>query len=232
MTYFLWTGIFLANKQVFGYTQEQMLTYVFVVLFVSTIILASPSMDNIGGEIANGDLSNYLVKPVSYIKYWFTRDLSSKLLNIIFAVFEISFLWFILKPQIKLPQEFVVWILFLISCIIAVFIYFNLNILSKTIAFWVPEYTWGLTFVLLVLVETLSGAFFPIDVLPKVGQILIQFTPFPYLIYYPIAIFTEKIIGFDAIKILGQAIIWSVILLLATRYYWNQGLKVYGSEGR
>lgn len=232
MTYFLWTGVFLGNAQVFGYEKSQMLTYVFAVLVVSTLILASPSQDNIGGEISNGDLSNYLVKPVHYIKFWFTRDLSNKLLNLLFSFFEIWILWILLKPQLQISFDPIVWIGSVVSCILAIFLFFSLNILSKTIAFWIPEYTWGLTFVMLVFVETLSGAFFPIDVLPKLGQIAVQLTPFPYLIYYPVAIFIGKIQGFEILRVLIQSTIWFLIMACLTKYFWNKGLKVYGSEGR
>ena len=96
MTYFLWRGIYTSNQNIFGYSQTQMLTYVFMVLIVQAVVTSSPSSDNIGGEIANGDLSNYLVKPLGYLKYWFTRDLASKSLNLFFAMFEIFLLWFLL----------------------------------------------------------------------------------------------------------------------------------------
>ena len=79
MTYFLWNGIFTSNQNVFGYQKTDMLTYVFAVLAIQTLVLSAPSSDNIGGEISSGDLGNYLLKPINYLKYWFTRDLSSKL---------------------------------------------------------------------------------------------------------------------------------------------------------
>ncbi len=86
MTYFLWRGIFTTSNLVFGYTQPQILTYIFLVLVVQSFVLSAPSSDNIGSEIGSGDLSNFLLKPMGYLKYWFTRDLANKLLNIIFAL--------------------------------------------------------------------------------------------------------------------------------------------------
>lgn len=77
MTYFLWAGVFTVSARVYNYTQADMVTYIFLVLFVQTAIVSAPSADNIGGEIGTGDISNYLVKPLSYLKFWFTRDLAS-----------------------------------------------------------------------------------------------------------------------------------------------------------
>jgi ABC-2 type transport system permease protein len=100
MTYFLWQGIFVANQTAFGYTKDQMTTYVLMVLIVTAIVFSAPS-SSIGGEIANGNLSNYLLKPFNYLKYWFTRDIASKLLNLIFVCLELSILWIFLKPHFE-----------------------------------------------------------------------------------------------------------------------------------
>ena len=43
------------------------------------------------GDVAQGELSNYLIKPMNYFKYWFTRDMSSKILNISFAFLNLLF---------------------------------------------------------------------------------------------------------------------------------------------
>jgi len=203
-----------------------------LVLAVQSFILSAPSADNIGGEIANGDLSNYLVKPISYLKYWFTRDVSSKLLNFSFAAAEVSLLWFFLRPQLHVTPSLTAWLAFLIICVLAVFIYYFLNVSARFVAFWTPESTWGVGFLVLVFLEIVSGMIFPLDILPKTGQIVLQFTPFPYLIYYPIAIFVGKITGWEIIRILLQALIWLVAMLKLSQVLWHQGLKVYGSEGR
>lgn len=232
MTYFLWSGIFVSTAVIFGYSRDQILTYIFVVLGVWTFVLSAPSSDNVGGEIANGDLSNYLVKPLGYLKYWFTRDLASKLLNLIFASLEITILWFIFRPPLQLPSDLLVGIIFLFFCGIAMTLYFFVNIFTKFVAFWVPENTWGITFVMLVLIEILSGGMFPLDVLPKWVGALLQFTPFPYLLYYPVAIFVGKITGLELLRITGQAIVWVLVMFLLTRLVWKKGLAAYASEGR
>jgi ABC-2 type transport system permease protein len=232
MTYFLWRGIFVTNHSVFGYSGSQMLTYVFLVLIVQSLILSAPSADNIGGEIGSGDLSNYLVKPISYLKYWFTRDLSSKFLNLIFATAEITLLWTFLRPQINFSHDLLTWLLFLISCFSALLIYYFLNVSTRFVAFWTPESTWGVSFLVIVFTEVISGMIFPVDILPKIGQILLQFTPFPYLIFYPIAIFVGKIQGWQALRVLVQSFIWLFLLLRFSQILWRKGLRVYGSEGR
>ena len=232
MTYFLWRGVFVSNNNVFGFTQSQMLTYVFLVLLIGSIILSSPSSDNIGGEIANGDLSNYLVKPLGYLKYWFTRDLASKALNLVFAFVEAFVLWLMLRPEISFIVTPEIVIGFVISVFLGMSIYYLMSTSARFVAFWMPENTWGLAFLILVFVETLSGGIFPLNILPVSIRTILELTPFPYLLYFPVAIFQGKIIGPDLIKTILISGIWTVILFYFTKWLWKKGIKNYGAEGR
>ncbi len=232
MTFFLWNSIFSQNRIAFGYSREQMMAYVFLVLVITAFVSSAPSNDNIGGEIANGDLSNYLTKPISYMKYWLTRDWSSKLLNLLFAFGEISLLYFWLRPQLIInssPGSVVIGVLL---CVSAALIYFLVTKLAVMVAFWIPENTWGLMFSFLVLFEVLSGAIFPLDVLPTLGSKLLQFTPFPYMIYYPIAVMVGKLSPAQGLRILLQSLVWLGVGIWLVNKMWKSGLKTYSATGR
>lgn len=60
------------------------------------------------------------------------------------------------------------------------------------VGFWASENMWVLSFLLIVSAEVLGGAIFPLDVLPAGITQFLQFTPFPYLIYYPIQLLLGK----------------------------------------
>ncbi len=232
LTFFLWRGIFLSNHLIFGYSQTQMLTYIFLVLAVQTMVLSAPSADNVGAEISTGDLSNYLVKPIGYLKYWFTRDLANKLLNLLLAIFEIIFLWFWLKPQIQIPTDTIIAISFMVSVILAVGINYFLNMATRFTAFWTPENSWPLAFLVLVLIDLLGGGMFPLNILPVWLSTLLQLTPFPYLLYFPVTIFLGKISGFELFRIILQSLVWLVLMYALAKFLWRRGLNNYSSEGR
>jgi len=97
MTYFLWTSIFAYRTTVFGYTREQIMAYLLLVIFLYGFVGSCPSNDNVGGEVSSGALNNFLVKPIGYLRYWFTRDLSSKLLErYLFSGLFFAPLWYFL----------------------------------------------------------------------------------------------------------------------------------------
>lgn len=228
----LWNVVFSNTPQVFGYTKDQLIAYVFMASIVSTLIMASPSNDTMGGEIGNGDLSNYLVKPISYIKYWFTRDLASKLLNVFFSIGEFVILLAIFRPDITFPQNPVNIIFAIVAWAAAVVLYFLVSKIAVFCGFWIPTNAWGFMFIVLVFLEMLSGVIFPIDVLPPLGQFLINLTPFPYLIYYPISIYVGKFTSPEVLWILVRTVLWVFLSGYLALVMWKKGLKIYGSEGR
>jgi len=232
MVFVLWNSIFSTNRVAFGYTKEQMITYIFLVLILYAFVASAPSNNYIGGEISSGDLSNYLVKPINYIKYWLTRDWASKTLNIIFAIGEISLLYLWFRPQVTLTSSPLLIAVGLCMCILASLIYFYLTKCVVFVAFWLPENAWGLMFVVTVFLELLAGVLFPLDILPHWANTLIQFTPFPYLIYYPIGILIGKLSFVNSLRLLLQASIWLGITWYLATKVWKRGQKVYSASGK
>lgn len=231
MVYFLWTGVFSTTSSAFGYSQSQISTYIFAILIISSFVTSSVS-EQIGSEIASGDISNYLLKPVSYLKYWFTRDIANKALNTLFSIIEVSGLWIILKPQFEVPFNMVNMSFFVMMLLIAAVMYFFLLSLVRFIAFWSPDNAWPITFLFVVIMDLLSGGIFPLDILPQNLQQIIQFTPFPYIVYFPATFFIGKFGVVEMVRIMIQSLIMLGFVFMANRIVWKQGLKNYASEGK
>lgn len=233
LTYFLWSTVYLdPTRQIFGYDRSKILTYIFGIMIVRALVLSARAMD-VGSDVASGDLSNYLVKPIHYFKYWFIRDIASKILNLSFAAFEFLILFIILKPPFFFQTNLLIILAFLATIVLAILIYFLILFLLSSIPFWAPEIGWSSNFlVTAVIVEALSGSLFPINVLPNIIQSVILLTPFPYLIYFPIEVYLGNISGW---AFLGGFLIsasWVGILGVLLNIVWQKGLKVYQSLGR
>lgn len=231
MVYFLWTGVFSTTSSIFGYNQSSILTYIFGTLLVATVVTSQTSME-IGADIANGNISNYFIRPIGYLKYWFTRDVANKLLNTIFSVFEIIILFLIFKPNISLPADPIYFVLFLISLTLAALIFFFLGVTVRCLAFWSPDNTWAGTFLFIVVLDVLSGAIFPLDIVPNWLYTALQFTPFPYIAYIPTTILIGKFDLITTLRVLVQAGGWVILLSLFTLWIWRRGIKAYAAEGK
>lgn len=232
LVFFLWDAVFKdPQRVVFGYDRARIFTYVFGLLIVKAIVFSSRSID-ISGEIARGDISNFLLKPLNYLKYWFVRDTSSKVLNLLFAFFETLILYIILKPPFFLQTNVLALILFILSLGVAVLIYYFLLILVSTVPFWFPEQGWGAIFLLTMFTGFLSGGVFPIDILPGFIQRVFYLTPFPYLIFTPLQIYLGKFSLLLSLQSIAVSLLWTFILYFAVTSVWNIGLKAYRAEGR
>lgn len=232
LVFFLWDSIFADPQRiVFGYDRAKILTYVFGLLILRSLVLSSRTID-VAGDISRGDLTNYLLKPVNYFKYWFTRDLSSKALNLLFAVFEAGLIYLLLKPPFFLQTNFLLLALFFLAAFLAVVIYFLLLFIFSSLPFWFPEQAWGSIFLLFIFSEFLSGGAFPLDILPQSAQRVLYLTPFPYLLFMPLQIYLGKLSFLIAFKAVAIALLWVGILSFVLQRLWAWGLKVYRAEGR
>lgn len=232
VVYFLWLAIFRQGGTIFGYEKQMILTYVLGTALLRSFVLGSRSVD-VASEIARGDLSNYLVKPINYFANWLTRDLADKTLNLIFVSFELTAIILILKPPLFFQTQPLQLILFIIASLLAMLIYFFLSFLISSVTFWYVEHSgWPVRFVSTVIIEFLSGGLFPLDILPQVAFNLLRFLPPAYFLFYPMQIYLGRLNFQASVTSLLVMIVWLLALIKITQFIWNQGLKVYGAYGR
>ncbi|OGM11565.1 hypothetical protein A2Z22_02075 [Candidatus Woesebacteria bacterium RBG_16_34_12] len=232
LIFFLWDSVFSdPERVVFGYNRAKMLTYVLGLLLIRSLVL-SAKVSEIFGEVSQGGLTNYLLKPLDYFKYWIARDFAFKGINILFAFLELTVLYLILKPTFYVQTNILTIIFFLISVIFAIAILFIFYFIAGSIPFWFPEAAWAINFLFMfVIVEFLSGSLFPLDILPITLQNVLSYTPFPYLIFFPLQIYLGNIAIVEIIKGFMVAGIWLIILKILMNNLWKKGLKVYGAYG-
>jgi len=231
--FYFWNSVFSGQtNELFGYDRSRILTYVFGTLILRAIILSSRAVDA-AGEIAGGDLTNMLLKPFNYFKYWFLRDASSKSLNLVCSAIEISVLFVCFRPQFYFQKDLRFWALFLIALALAVLLFFLILFLVNAVSFWMPENAWAAQFLFIgIILEFLAGGLFPLDILPPTALRIISFSPFYYLLFFPLQVYLGKVSFFSAFKGIILALIWLGLLFLGLKKVWHSGLKVYGAEGR
>lgn len=229
--YFLWNAVFSNNQIIAGYTRDKILTYVFLTLVLRSLILGQRSMDA-AGEIANGKLSNYLLKPLNYHVYWFVRDLADKLLNLFFTFFETIILYLVLRPPIFIQNNPAVLLGFAVAVVAAVFLNFILGNIASNFSFWTPGNAWSFWFLYLVFQDFLGGVMYPLDIFPQAISKIIMLLPFPYLLFFPANTYLGKIAAPDYFWGLAVMTFWFTVCLFLLKFEWRAGVKDYQAEGR
>lgn len=232
MLYFLWLAVFSHSDSVFGYQRNVMLTYILGTSLLQVLVLGSRSLD-ISGEISNGNLSNSLLKPLSYLRYWLARDVADKLLNILFVIVELSLIIFLLKPPLVLPGSPGLVLVSLFAASLAMLTFFYLSLFISMIAFWYPEHGgWPARFLFQVIIMFFAGGLFPLDILPKNIYALVQYLPTSYLLFFPLQIWLNRIEAGEILFGLMLMVIWIILLRKTARLIWQKGLKAYEAYGR
>jgi len=229
--FFFWQAVYSGRQEIFGYQREQMLSYIVGVSVLRGIVFGSRTAD-LAGMIRSGDLVNrFLLRPWSIVKAFFCRDLAAKFLDIIFITLEIYLISRLMRVELFLPKSWGMIILFVIACLLSTLLYFFISFLLSTIAFWVdnvwaPRWLFGIIFL-----EFMSGAFFPLDVLPSFVLKIINLTPFPYLIYFPLKIGLGQLAFGKIASVLMIMVFWLILAVLLTGSVWRKGLKSYSAYG-
>lgn len=229
LIYFVWWTVFQSQTQVFGYTEKSIVTYILVAALIRAIILSTRVMD-IAGTINEGQLSNFLVKPLSLIGYFFSRDIADKLLNISFVVVEVILFILLLKPAIIIQTNLNLLFLFLLATILGLILFFLISFTIGLFAFWI-ENSWGPFFLLNILMESLGGGLFPTDILPSPLDKIVLLTPFPYLIYFPAKVYLGDLGSFNLFLGFGILVFWVLLMWFMMRWILTAGLKRYSAEG-
>lgn len=227
---FFWLAIYGNKAEFLGYQKSQMLTYVIGIAFLRTIVLGSRSAD-MAMQIRSGELTKLLLQPIKIIRFWFTRDLVDKGLNLFFTIIETLAVLWILKLSFYLPQNLLTYFYFFLLSLLAVFLYFFLSFTLSVVAFWTEE-VWATRWLFgVIFLEFLAGAYFPLDVLPSWLTRIIYLTPFPYLVFFPLKIWLEQLTTGVVLRAILVCLIWLIFFWWLSTFLWKKGSKNYQAYG-
>ena len=227
--YYLWSSLLTNRADVAGYSRSQMLTYVIMMTLLRAWVLSNVT-DRIPSEIAQGKLSDLLLRPISHFGYWATQDAASKSLAIGSCFIEMTVFVLLIRPPLLPPAGAAAGAVFALSTVLAMAMYFQMSYMLGVIGFWTAQ-SWGPRFCFEVFLEFSAGAYFPVDLLPAAAQRVLAWLPFPYLIFHPLSIYLGKAGPDQWASIIGHQVMWIGVLTLASRSLWGHGLRRYAAEG-
>lgn len=178
-------------------------------------------------EIVEGKLSPRLLQPIDPVWHHVAGHISERLARLPFSA-GLVILFFVLYPQaFWWPSPLgLVW-----GCLataLAFILRFIIQYTFAIFAFWVERATaieqlWFLFYLFL------SGMIAPLDLFPQAVQAVVVWTPFPYLIYFPVSL----LIGLPTpiAKGFGIMLAWCVLGLVMNRWLWRRGIKHYSGMG-
>ncbi len=223
---FIWMGL-AEDGPVGGYTAADFAAYFLTVFFVRqmSVVWVMWELDR---QIRLGELSPKLLRPLD--PYWehVVDNLAEKVLRIPILLPPLA-LGFWLAGT-RLTPSLVAVFAFLLSLSLAWAIRFNQQYSFGLLTFWFDSVL-GLEQVWFALYFGLSGALAPLSLYPEAIQRVLVYTPFPYLVDFPVQVLLGNVTGAALVQGLLIQVLWAAFFIALRLLLWRRGLERYGAVG-
>ena len=232
-TIYLWRAIYAgkpAGASVGDYSLLQMTSYYLIVTVVDVFTAVSEDDWQIAADIKDGNISQFLVKPINYLTYRLCLFVSSRLIYLLVSALPLGIFIFCLRKYFILPPDALTFGCFFVSVIMTALLQFFTSYAMAMLAFWVLEVS-TFIFILFAFEYIASGHLFPLDILPPALEKFLYLTPFPYQMYFPVSIYMGKTTGNALTHGLIIQAVWVVAAYLLARFAWHRGSRKYAAVG-
>jgi ABC-2 type transport system permease protein len=218
------------DHDVGGYTLAQMISYYLVVTIVDMLTAVNEDDWQIASDIKDGAISQFLVKPIDYLRYRLCLFLAGRAIYTVFALVPVGIFIAVQHEYFVTPANAATVGWFGLSIIMTALLQFFMSYAMALLAFWVLEVS-TFIFILFAFEYIAGGHLFPLDILPPLMAKVLSFTPFPYQLYFPVSIYVGRSTGAALYQGLFIQFAWVVLAYLFARFMWSRGIRKYSAVG-
>jgi len=226
----MWIIIYHNGAQVIkGFTLNEMVSYLLIGNFIDVIVRnwLSPV---VAGDIKDGRLSMFLVKPMKYLHYIIAREIGRISFALIMSVLSNLIIVLLFKKYLALSFDWILFIIVVLMVVLAFVVELLISYLVGLIAFWILEVE-SVFYTVERVKKFFSGAYFPISLLPKQFLAVSFFLPFAYSYFVPAQLFLGKLDIYIGLRGLAVQVIWIVLLLAVIKIVWLKGIRQFEGAG-
>ena len=230
---YLWQKIYsgkTAGATVGSYSLGEMISYYLLTTVVDALTAVNEDDWQIAADIKDGNISQFLLKPIDYLWYRLCLFLSGRVTYLAVAVTPLTIFILYLHQYFILPSNWATFGGFLISTVLTALLQFFVSYSMAMLAFWVLEVS-TFIFILFAFEYLASGHLFPLDILPRGLEQALYLTPFPYQLYFPVSVYMGKTTGMDLIRGLVIQGLWVLAAYAVARLACRRGIKKYSAGG-
>ncbi len=227
----VWRTIYSGqSNDVGGYTLSQMISYYLVVTLVDMLTAVNEDDWQIAADIKDGNISQFLVKPIDYMRYRLCLFFAGRTIYTVVAIVPVAIFFFVQRQYLVLPGDAATFGWFALSIVMTALLQFFSAYAMALLAFWVLEVS-TFIFILFAFEYLAGGHLFPLDILPPALANVLNYTPFPYQLYFPVSIYVGRTSGAALYQGLLTQFIWVVLAYLFARFMWARGIRKYSAVG-
>ncbi len=230
---FLWRAIYASKEgggEVAGYTLAQMTSYYLLVTIVDALTAVNEDDWQIAADIKDGNISQFLLKPIDYLTYRLCLFGTGRLIYTTIAVVPVTMFILLQREFFVLPPDWATFGWFLVSTVMTALLQFFMSYTMALLAFWVLEVS-TFIFILFAFEYIAGGHLFPLNILPPALAQALNYTPFPYQMFFPVSIYLGQTTGPALWEGLGIQAFWVISTYGLARFFWGRGIRKYSAVG-
>jgi ABC-2 type transport system permease protein len=227
----LWRTVYEGGSgTISGYTLAQMVSYYLVVTLVDMLTAVNEDDWQIAADIREGNISQFLVKPIDYLKYRLCLFIGGRAIYTAVALVPTAIFIYFQREYFVAPADLATVGWFTVSIVMTALLQFFTAYAMALLAFWVLEVS-TFIFILFAFEYIAGGHLFPLDILPPALSNALAYTPFPYQMFFPVSIYVGKSTGFALYQGLVIQFFWLVAAYFFARFMWARGIRKYAAVG-
>jgi ABC-2 type transport system permease protein len=218
----LFAAIDAAGGSIAGYGMRQAATYVWLgqALLAPVVMYA---WSDVSDRVRTGEIAIDLARPVDLqLSYW-ARDLGRAALVLPTRGLPPLVLGALLMG-LAYPPTWTAYPLGLVSVALGISVSFLCRYGVNLISFWTVDVKGYLNLYVLAL-GLFSGFYLPVHIFPGWLLTVANATPFPSMFQSPIDVLSGRVVGGQALEVLGVQCLWVGVLVVLTRLVLRRGSR-------
>jgi ABC-2 type transport system permease protein len=231
-TIYLWRTVYhgQASSNIAGYTLSGMISYYLLVTLVDTFTAVNEDDWQIAADIKDGNISQFLLKPINYLTYRLCLFFSGKIIFTAASLVPVGIFIFWLRKYLVTPPDVTALGCSVASVLLTGLLQFFMSYTMALSAFWLLEVS-TLIFMIFAFEYIAGGHLFPLNILPPAVEHVLNFTPFPYLLFFPVSVYLGQVRGAALWQGLSIEAGWTLFFYLLARIVWSRGIRKYSAVG-
>lgn len=211
-----------------GFTPQEFAAYFLAAWLTQQFTVAWVAWE-LDQQIRLGHLSPKLLRPLDPIWEFAAGHYTERIVRLPFVLLVLG-AGLLLVPGARLTPDAGHAVAYAGCAVLAFMIRFLMAYCTGLLTFWFDQATAIDEFYYIVAAFP-TGAFAPLEFYPPLARAAIEWTPFPYLIYYPVRVLTGAASGSEIARVAGVQVLWALGFVALRWVLWRQGLKRYGAVG-
>jgi ABC-2 type transport system permease protein len=226
--FYLWSSVYRQGGQVGDYSLAQMIFYYLAVSFLNVAFNVADTAKMVGEDIRQGQLNNFLTKPVNYFFYKTSAVGGRLLYNGIVALAACGLIGWLLAGYLDFSFQAQNLLVFLLLAGLGFCVNYLIFYFIGLTTFWLG-FVLGFNYIMQMISSFLEGSLIPLDLLPGFVVDINNWLPFKYAVFTPISVLTGRLPV--SLSLFLTPLAWIAALYIINQLVFKAGLKKYEGFG-